>query len=48
MLPIDGQTPEPIGLKFFMDTYGWPVDVIDFFQFFFKLFFSTGKGGALS
>ena len=24
MLPIDGQTAEPIGLNFFVDTHGWP------------------------
>ena len=24
MLSIAGQTAEPIGLKFFVDTHGWP------------------------
>jgi len=24
MLPIAGQTAGPIGLKFFVDTQGWP------------------------
>ena len=28
MLPIAGQTAGPIGLKFFVDTQGWPEDVI--------------------
>ena len=24
MFPIAGQTAGPIGLKFFVDTHGWP------------------------
>ena len=28
MLPIAGQTAGPIGLKFFVDTHGWPGGVI--------------------
>ena len=28
MLPIAGQTAGPIGLKFFVDTQGWPRSVI--------------------
>ena len=24
MFPIAGQTARPIGLKFFVDTHGWP------------------------
>ena len=24
MLPVAGQTAGPIGLKFFVDTHGWP------------------------
>ena len=27
MLRIAGQTTGPIGMKFFLDTYGWPGDV---------------------
>ena len=40
MLRIAGQTAGPIGLKFFVDTHGWPWGVIGyknrfiFFQFF--------------
>ena len=28
MFPIAGQTAGPIGLKFFVDTHGWPGGVI--------------------
>ena len=28
MFPIAGQTARPIGLKFFVDTLGWPKGVI--------------------
>ena len=28
MLPIAGQTAEPIGLKFVVDTHGMPGDVL--------------------
>ena len=28
MLPKADQTAEPIGLEFFVDTYGWPGGVI--------------------
>ena len=34
MLGIAGQTAGPIGLKFFVDTYGWPG-----FEIFFPNFF---------
>ena len=36
MLPIAGKSAGPIGLKFFVDTHGWPHGVIgkksNFFQ----------------
>ena len=42
MLPIAGQTAGPIGLKFFVDTQGWPGGVIvkNSKLFFFSNFFS--------
>ena len=47
MIPIAGQTAGPIGLKFFVDTQGWPGGDIGFKKsniffskiFFFKIFF---------
>ena len=44
MLRIAGQRAGPIGLKFFVDTHGWPGGVILFFRqlfisFIFKYFF---------
>ena len=41
MLPIAGQTAGPIGLKFFVDTHGWPGGDIGkkkIENFFFKIF----------
>ena len=52
MLPIADQTAGPIGLKFFVDTQGWPGGVIVknrnyfFFKLFFKFFFH-GQSRAL-
>ena len=40
MLHISGQTAEPIGLKFFVDTHRWPRGVIDYKKYDF---FSTGN-----
>ena len=40
MLPIAGQTAGPIGLKFLVDTHGWPGGVSkekNFLNFFSKL-----------
>ena len=51
MLPIAGQTAGPIGLKFFVDTQGWPGGVIVknrnyfFFKLFFKFFFPRSTPG---
>ena len=53
MLPIAGQTAGPIGLKFFVDTQGWPGGVIVknsklfFFSNFFSRFFFHGQRWAL-
>ena len=33
MLRIAGQTVGPIGLKFFVDTHGWPGEVLCFIFF---------------
>ena len=40
MFPIAGQTAGPIGLKFFVDTHGWPGGVSgrQKFEFFFFKF----------
>ena len=32
MLSIVGQTAGPIGLKFFVDTHGWPMGVKGYFK----------------
>ena len=55
MLPIASQTAGPNGLKFFVDTHGYPVGVIGlkhlkffFISFFIKIFFSTGNTGHFS
>ena len=52
MLPIADQTAGPIGLKFFVDTQGWPGGVIVknrnyFFKNFFSSFFFHGQRRAL-
>ena len=39
MLPIAGQTAEPIGLNFFKDTHGWPGSVLDKQKFEIFFFF---------
>ena len=45
MFPIAGHTAGPIGLKFVVDTHGWPRGVIKakknriFFPIFFQHFF---------
>ena len=48
MFPIAGQTAGPIGLKFFVDTHGWPgvsqAKKIEIF-FFPKLFFTRATPG---
>jgi len=42
MLPIAGQMAGPIGLKFFVDTPGWPGGVIGHkIEFLKKYFFSN-------
>ena len=43
MLPIAGQTAGPIGLKFFVDTQGWPGSVIGYkkIEIFFFTFFCS-------
>ena len=38
MFPIAGQMAGPIGLKFFVDTHGWP-GVKKIRNFFFQFFF---------
>ena len=56
MFPIADKTARPIGLKFFVDTQGWPGGDIGaknknpnfFLFFFFKFFFSTGNAGTIS
>ena len=55
MLRIAGKTVGPIGLKFFVDTHGWPGGfrgVIIFFSNLFKSIFSilffTCKAGLFS
>ena len=55
MFPIAGQTAGPIGLKFFVDTFGWQGGVfgLNNIRFkkkniFFKLFFFTGNAGPFS
>ena len=54
MLPIPGQTAGPIGLKFFLDTQGWPGSVkgykkTNFFEnIFFSIFFFTVNAGPFS
>ena len=45
MLPIAGQTAEPIGLKFFVVTHGWPGGVISKKKF--EIFFFHGQRRAL-
>ena len=57
MFPIAGQTAGPNGLKFFVDTHGWPgvfyakknrnLFFNFFFQYFFFQFFSLGQRRAL-
>ena len=45
MVPIAGQTAGPIGLKFFVDTHGWPggskkkFQIFFYRKFFFQIFF---------
>ena len=46
MLPITDQMAGPIGLKFIVDTHGWPESVIGYTKFeknfkFFLHFFSV-------
>ena len=55
MFPIAGHTAGPIGLKFVVDTHGWPRGVIKakknriFFPIFFSTFFlATGNAGPFS
>ena len=59
MFPIAGQTAGPIGLKFFVDTHGWPrvyrlkksqnffFQIFFFENFFFQIFFFHGQRRAL-
>ena len=51
MFPIAGQTAGPIGLKFFVDTHGWP-GVIKAkkskFFFFRNFFFPRATPGPLA
>ena len=55
MFPLAGQTAGPIRLNFFVDTHGWPRDVLSkakkfgffFLQFFFKNVFIHGQLRAL-
>ena len=44
MLPIAGQTAEPVELKFFVDTQFFKL----FFQHFVQFFYSTGNAGLFS
>ena len=50
MSPIAGQTAGSIGLKFFVDTHGWPCGVLGLkkFEIFFRICFSTGNAGPFS
>ena len=53
MLPIAGQTAGPIGLKFIVDTRGWPVlkskiNSKIFFNIFLKTFFATDNAKPFS
>ena len=53
MLRIAGQTTGPIGLKFFVDTHGWPgvlwpVKMEFFSKIFFSNFVSAGNAGTFS
>ena len=52
MFPIAGQTAGPIGLKFFVDTHGWPGSDIGLKKkspnICFSNFFSTGNAGPFS
>ena len=50
MLPIASQTAGPNGLKFFVDTHGWPEGVIgQKIKFFFsKFFLSQATPGCLT
>ena len=57
MLPMADQTAGPIGLKFFVDTHGWPGSFTgqkklifspNTFYYFFSNFFSTGNAGPFS
>ena len=44
MFPIAGQTDGPNGLKFFVDTKGWPGGVLDKkLDFFYKIIFFSGQ-----
>ena len=48
MFPIAGQTAGPIGLKFFVDTQGWPGGDIGYKKFqkvFFQKFFPRATPG---
>ena len=48
MLPIVGQTAGPIGLKFFVDTHGWPMDVKGYESSTLKKKIFTGNAGLFS
>ena len=46
MLPIDSQTAGPIGMKFFVDTQGWPGGVrLKNKIKISSIFLSTGNAG---
>ena len=47
MLPINGQTAGPIGLKFFLDTQWWPGSVKGYKNSKFKQKSFQGKRWAL-
>ena len=50
MSPIDGQTAGPIGLKFFVDTHGWPGGVKNTFKknIFKQIFLRETSGPSAS
>ena len=47
MSPIAGQTAGSIGLKFFVDTHGWPCGVLGLkkFEIFFEFVFPRATPG---
>ena len=48
MLFMAGQTAGPNGLKFFVDTYGWPGVLQAKNRYFFQNIFFTGNAGPFS